>query len=111
MPPALRNKASSNRGEDARLLKQVRGLLNRLAESNMQSIVTQVPWGMKPVILMYMYLVIVMKACHIDVRVVCRNCVSYVVFAHYVSCSGCAFAPGSSRPMPRALNEPVLNKC
>lgn len=42
VPPALRAKADAGQGGDARLLQQVRGLLNRLAESNMQGIAAQV---------------------------------------------------------------------
>lgn len=81
MPPALRTKASSSGGADARLLQQVRGLLNRLAESNMQGIATQVPLGMTG----------------------CHPYVNPVVLARYLSTWGWQSAAASSRPMSHAL--------
>ena len=43
MPPALRGKADAATDADAdRLLRRVRGLLNRLAESNLQRVAADV---------------------------------------------------------------------
>lgn len=43
MPPALRGKAdAATAAEEDRLLRRVRGLLNRLAESNLQKVAADV---------------------------------------------------------------------